>query len=352
MGCGDSRDTAGAATSKAIDQELRKYQEEWSKQVKMLLLGPGESGKSTVFKQMKIIQDNGGFSQDELLGFKHVIHSNCLSQMRALIQAAAHLQMQFRTEGAFRAAQHVLQLPQHGATWSRDIGNMIKILWADQGIRDTYALRGKKFQLNDTADYFFDNIDRFMDDYFVPTEADVLRCRVRSTGIEEAQFLFDGLTFTMVDVGGQRSERRKWIHCFDNVTAVLYCASLSCYDLVLREDNTQNRMAEAILLFDEVSNSAYFKERSIILFLNKTDLFAAKIQVVDLRVLFQDYNGGPNYENACTFIRDRFVERSRSGAKLYTHFTCALDTKNIEFVIKSVRDTLMRSTLENMGLGH
>jgi len=43
---------------------------------------------------------------------------------------------------------------------------------------------------------FFDNIDRFVDDYFVPTEADVLRCRVRSTGIEEAQFLFDGLQFT------------------------------------------------------------------------------------------------------------------------------------------------------------
>jgi len=60
------------------------------------------------------------------------------------------------------------------------------------------------------------------------------------------------LVCSMVDVGGQRSERRKWIHCFDNVTAVLYCASLSCYDLVLREDNTQNRMAEAILLFDEV----------------------------------------------------------------------------------------------------
>jgi len=285
------------------------------------------------------------------LGFKHVIHSNCLSQMRALIQAAAHLQMQFRTEQAFRSAQHLLQLPQHGATWSREIANMIKVLWFDQGIRETYNLRGKKFQLNDTADYFFDNIDRFIDDYFVPSEADVLRCRVRSTGIEEAQFLFDGLKFTMVDVGGQRSERRKWIHCFDNVTAVLYCASLSCYDLVLREDNTQNRMAEAILLFDEVTNSPFFRERAIILFLNKTDLFAQKIQYSDLRQLFPEYQGGANYEAGCGFIRDRFLERSRSGAKVYVHFTCALDTKNIEFVIRSVRDTVLRNTLDEMGLG-
>lgn len=138
--------------SKAIDGDLRRYQDEFHKQVKMLLLGPGESGKSTVFKQMKIIQDNGGFTQDELLGFKHVIHSNCISQMRALVQAAAHLQMQFRSEQAFKCAQTLLQLPQHGATWSRDIGNIITTLWNDEGIRETYSFRGTKFQLNDTAD--------------------------------------------------------------------------------------------------------------------------------------------------------------------------------------------------------
>jgi len=227
---------------------------------------------------------------------------------------------------------------------------MIKILWYDQGIRDTFSWRGKRFQLNDTADYFFDNIDRFIDDFFLPSQDDVLRCRVRSTGIEEAQFIFDRLQFTMVDVGGQRSERRKWIHCFDNVTAVLYCAALSCYDLVLREDNTQNQMAEAILLFAEIVNSAFFRTRSIILFLNKTDLFSQKITVSDLRQLFPDYMGGANYEAGCVFIRDRFLERSHSGAKVFVHFTCALDTKNIEFVIRSMRKTILENNLEDLGL--
>lgn len=41
----------------------------------------------------------------------------------------------------------------------------------------------------------------------------------------------------LVDVGGQRSERKKWIHCFEGVTAILFCAALSAYDLVLAEDN-------------------------------------------------------------------------------------------------------------------
>lgn len=39
-----------------------------------------------------------------------------------------------------------------------------------------------------------------------------------------------------MDVGGQRSERKKWIHCFEDVTAILFFVALSAYDLGLRED--------------------------------------------------------------------------------------------------------------------
>ena len=95
----------------------------------------------------------------------------------------------------------------------------------------------------------------------------------------------------MLDVGGQRSERRKWIHCFDCVTAVLFCASLSEYDQTLREDDTQNRMKESLLLFDEICNSPWFRDTAFILFLNKTDLFRDKIQRVPLTVCFPQYNG-------------------------------------------------------------
>ena len=45
----------------------------------------------------------------------------------------------------------------------------------------------------------------------------------------------------MFDVGGQRSERKKWIHCFEGVTAIIFCVALSGYDLVLAEDEEMNR---------------------------------------------------------------------------------------------------------------
>lgn len=95
----------------------------------------------------------------------------------------------------------------------------------------------------------------------------------------------------MIDVGGQRNERKKWIHCFEGVTAIIFVTALSEYDQKCYEDDETNRMKESLLLFDEICNSRWFADTSIILFLNKDDLFREKIKKVDLKVAFPDYNG-------------------------------------------------------------
>ena len=78
---------------------------------------------------------------------------------------------------------------------------------------------------------------RILDANYVPHEQDVLRSRVQTTGIIETNFRVDKLIYRMVDVGGQRSERRKWIQCFDDVQAILFICALSGYDMTLFEDN-------------------------------------------------------------------------------------------------------------------
>lgn len=203
------------------------------------------------------------------------------------------------------------------------------------------------YHLNDTASYFFDALPRFMDAAFVPTQDDALRARVRSTGIEESIFKFQDLEIKMVDVGGQRSERRKWTNCFDAVTAILYICSLSEYDQYLREEDTQMRMHESLLLFDEICNTQWFTKTTIILFLNKKDLFAEKIARVDLKVCFDDYDGGCNYENAEAFIKARFMEKNQQpNRQIFVHPTCAVDTENIEVVWAAVRQIILTNTLQ------
>jgi GTPase SAR1 family protein len=247
-----------------------------------------------------------------------------------------------------------------GGGWTTDLGIGIKSLWADPGIRGAFAAKDSDvnhrtvhFHLNDSAAFFFDNVDRYLVPDFIPTEQDALRARVRSTGIDEAEFAFQDLSFKMVDVGGQRSERRKWIHCFESVTAILYVCSLSEYDQYLREDETQLRMHESLLLFDEICNNQAFRKTAIILFLNKEDLFREKVQKVDLRICFPNYEGGASYENGTSFIRDRFLEKNlQPNRTIFVHFTCAINTENIEFVFKSVRHTLLNQIIGTIGLGN
>ena len=123
----------------------------------------------------------------------------------------------------------------------------------------------------------------------------------------------------MFDVGGQRSERKKWIHHFDNVDCVLFVVALSEYDQVnnsniysnllkyllkftqtyskfqvLYEDRKTNRMHESLTLFEQIVNNAYFAEKPFIVFFNKKDLFEDKVKTKSIRVAFPRYQGAQN----------------------------------------------------------
>lgn len=237
--------------------------------------------------------------------------------------------------------------------WPLKIFKFISKLWNDNAIQKTWQLRDSEinhktihFQINDNADYFFNNIDRLSDPNYIPNEDDILNTRVRSIGIKESIFNFEYMKIKIIDVSGQRSERRKWIHCFDNISAILYISSLNEYDQYLRENKKQMRMHESILLFDEICNLEIFQNTTIILFLNKKDLFAEKIKKTDLKVCFPNYDGGNNYDNAENFIRARFLEKNQVKTRtIYVNVTCAIDTKNIEIIWNSVRKTLLEKII-------
>jgi len=155
----------------------------------------------------------------------------------------------------------------------------------------------------------------------------------------------------MLDVGGQRNERKKWIHCFENVTAVLFVVAISAYDQTLYEDETTNRMVEAINLFEEICNSRWFRDISMVLFLNKSDLFIKKIQKVPLTVCFPEYTGENSYEETTNYLIGQFEAKNRNPDKtIYPHITCATNIDNVSAVFNAVKDIIIRKTLNEAGL--
>lgn len=98
------------------------------------------------------------------------------------------------------------------AVVSQDALANIESLWHDPVIPSVMD-RSSEFYLMDSATYFFGNIRKIGAPDYVPDEADVLRARTKTTGISETRFNMGQLSIHMFDVGGQRSERKKWIHC-------------------------------------------------------------------------------------------------------------------------------------------
>jgi hypothetical protein len=88
---------------------------------------------------------------------------------------------------------------------------------------------------------YLNDVIRFCESNFVPNDQDILSARVMTTTITETRFKVEGITFRVFDVGGQRSERKKWAPYFEDVTAILFISAISAYDQTCFEDNTTNR---------------------------------------------------------------------------------------------------------------
>ena len=94
------------------------------------------------------------------------------------------------------------------------------------GVKMCFEKRNK-FQISDSAEYFLDALDRVKEEDYNPTREDIVRVRLKTVGVHEYNFNIRGQSFLMVDVGGQRGERRKWISSFENVQSVIFLTAIS-----------------------------------------------------------------------------------------------------------------------------
>lgn len=87
------------------------------------------------------------------------------------------------------------------------------------------------------------------------------------------------IVYSIVDVGGQTMERKKWKNCFDNVNVLIYMVSLSDYDEILPEDVRVSRMMDSLSTFEDTVNGQVFKNTPIILWFNKSDELQRKMKM-------------------------------------------------------------------------
>jgi len=343
-----------------VQKELNGAQNKSQGVKKLLLLGAGGSGKSTLFKQLRNIM-GGGFDERSRMTFRSQIYEQIIDAMKVMIikaQEFADDQISnsqdstiYKIKEETASSADNLLATRNCQEMNANVVGYLKTLWNDPAIKNTFEIRNRICVPDSTA-YFLDNIDRITANNYVPNENDLFLVRYATTGMTEKDFVIDGVTVKFCDVGGQRCERRKWIHFFDNVTAIIFVASLSCYDEVLFEDENINNMRESLEIFKEQVNSHLFKNISFILFLNKKDIFQNKIKKVPITVCFPEYDGLQAYQPSLEYIREQFENSSenRSSREFYTHATCATDSNNIRHVFNDVQDVIIKDGLARTGL--
>jgi GTPase SAR1 family protein len=303
---------------------------------------------------MKIINKDG-YSEKERKEFIGIVHSNTVASMATLMDAFEKVKTEMPADLSTMRDEFEKNENRTSEKLTPEYGALIKKMWEHAETKAVFE-RKSEYQLNDSADYYFNQIETISQPGYIPNEQDVLRSRVRTTGIVQQDFKIKSLNFAMFDVGGQRNERRKWIHAFDNVNAVVFVAALSEYDQVLFEDETQNRMDEAITLFDQIVNSKWFKQTSMILFLNKKDLFEMKLQKKPLKQFYQPANEGSisddtDLKQCSEFFKNAFLKKNKNAEKsIFSHVTCATDTGNVKFVFNAVVAIILEENLKASGL--
>jgi len=390
-----------AAKTRDIDSYLENQQHGEEGKIKMLLLGAGESGKSTIFKQMRLLYGTER-SDDDLRMYGVVARSNIVVAVRKLcshlrnlgleeeldreareneeLEDGDHSSMNCRQaydelmaylvdNTATASAQDpnvtgerkdwVGQSPRAGLAANNDAKQFlmhhesIRILWQSNTMKQVWAKRSAVNVIDSHKDYLND-IPRIASPDYRPNTQDVLIARVRTTQVVMEKYKIDNIDFEMYDVGGQRSERRKWIDCFDQVTAVIFVAALSEYDQTLAEAKRTNRMVEALELFRSVCNNRAFSNTSIMLFLNKKDIFAEKILYSDIAAqrAFCDYAGPTkDFDHGVLYFIQKFKDCLIDDEfnDSFIHVTCATDTNNMEFVLDSTRTIIMTDNLKRSG---
>jgi len=345
MGCAGSTGAKNGEVMAKLNEQRGKE----NGTIRILLLGAGECGKSTVLKQMKIINSTG-FTPVESAAAKDLVYKNTLDSIQTLMTAMGDLKIAFDNTESKALAAEIMTVDSSEPISITHL-ETIKSLWADGAVK-ICAGRDSEFSMLDSAKYFLDKVEETFVGGYEPSHQDILRARTATTGIVETNFLIDKTNFRMFDVGGQRGERKNWIRCFDNANAIMFIASLSEYNQNTVEDRSRNRLSESLDLFQGICRLHWFEAiRAVILFLNKKDIFEQKVVKYDIGEWHPDYRGGLNYDAGLQYITEKYQARAKVKT-LYVHATNATSTDNISFVWSAVKHIIMQNVIDQSGYGY
>jgi len=330
--------------------------------IRVLLLGIPGSGKSTISKQLYYAQNDLTMSKEEQEEIRKVLLLNYASAMKKIIETAKLRNIGLKRKNK-KFINFIKKQPPHETAFTKLHIRDVKNLWSDPGIQKA-LYEVKMLPLKTEASLATENINnaQYLNENFARlvkhgeiTLDDHLRSRIRTTGIHEIEVNIDHRNVVLIDVGGQKTERRKWIHHFQDVTAVIYVAALDGFCHPSEDRESKNCLDESLKVWKEILKPTIFSEEvAMMVFLNKKDVLKQENTLKKFANEFKgQFLGEPTFGTAVKFIKSKYVNKATekyANRVLYSHITMALDKDDVNFLFKAVVDTIVRSTLRKIGM--
>ncbi|CAO4384956.1 unnamed protein product [Caenorhabditis nigoni] len=379
--CKPERDAA--AKNRQIETQIRIENQANKRKIKMLLLGISDSGKSTIVKQMRVNYCNG-FNETEVVNAIFLIRNNIIDAFKhiSLLILDSHI-IKSDTEKVllklFAFESQKIEMMQE--VDELRLINSIRVLECITVFFEHYSYHP---MIPDNIHYFFPHLERIAVSEYMPTVEDLIHMRQTTLGVHEISFDYQTQTIRLIDVGGQKTERRKWIHFFEGVTAVMFVCSLSSFNQATEQEPNNafawesslnkvqnkilvrstgkakqrpgmvNRLDESVDLFTSIRENNFLKSSNFMLFLNKIDLLGKKLETIQFVNHFPAYEQWITNDNSvqsvAEFIESMFREGLDADQKIYAHLTQATITTNIEYTFGLCCDVIFNKNIETLSL--
>ncbi|KAF8913503.1 guanine nucleotide binding protein, alpha subunit [Mucidula mucida] len=381
-------DSEAQRVSDAIDDALKAEKKTRDKRekglVRVLLLGQSESGKSTTLKNLRLAYDLEEWTR-ERASWRSVVQLNVIRSVHALLEDSTDSLLKLRlaplrrveadlkrrfgasalevtpempsSELAVRAMTH---LPQ-----ADDVAAQAILAACLPDIRTLYESASRSVHIEETSGFFLNDLERVCASDYVPSDDDVVRARLRTTGVQEWRIRFSGSQaaglhpdfgrdWVIYDVGGCRTMRHAWLPFFENINAIIFLAPLSPFDLPLSEDPTMNRLDDTMRIWRFIVATKLLSRTTLIVFLNKCDLLKRKLRSgAQFGRYVTNYSGENEIGPVVKWMRDKFKDLSKAHAPsdavraVYLYPTSVTDTKATAITLRTVHDGILRDHLRS-----